>query len=434
MEHKGSVKLESERLILRKFRINDAESSFKNWMNSDKVTEFLRWKSHESIEITKRVLNDWIENYKRNDFYHWAIIPKELNEPIGTISVVGMDEKIDMVHIGYCIGSNWWNRGYTSEVLSILIPFFFEEVKVNRIESQFDTYNTNSGRVMKKCGLKYEGCLRQADWSNKGIVDACMYSILAKDYFMREKLKEEWLNEEKIAYIKGWDFSHINKRYDEEDDLSWDYQKVIQRYLKPHHKLLDVDTGGGEFLLSLNHPLGNCSATENFEPNVKLCKEKLLPLGIDFKKADGLDELPFEDETFDIIINRHGDFNTKDLYRLLKKGGIFITEQVGAENDRELVELLLGDIDLPFPEQYLDKISEKFKNAGFEIVRAEEEFRPIKFYDIGALVWFARIIEWEFPGFSVEKCIENLYKAQDILEEKGSVEGSIHRILLVCKK
>ncbi len=116
------------------------------------------------------------------------------------------------------------------------------------------------------------------------------------------------------------------------------------------------------------------------------------------------------------------------------ESGIFITEQVDAQNDRKLVKLLLGDIDLPFPEQYLDIISKKFKNIGFDIVRAEEEFRPIKFYDIGALVWFARIIEWEFPNFSVDKCLNNLYKAQEIVEEQGSVDNKIHRILLVCMK
>ncbi len=254
------------------------------------------------------------------------------------------------------------------------------------------------------------------------------------DGMKKELLKQEWIKEENIAHIKGWDFSHIKDRYDEENDLSWDYAQLIRQYLTPHHQLLDVDTGGAEFLLSLEHPYKNISATEGYEPNVEICQNKLLPLGVDFKKADGLEELPFEDERFDIIINRHGDFNAKDMYRLLKKGGIFITEQVGSENDREFVNLLLGDIPLPFPEQYLDKISEKFKNAGFEIIRGEEEFRPIKFYDVGALVWFARIIEWEFPNFSVDKCLDNLYQAQEILEEKGSVDGRIHRILLVCRK
>lgn len=185
MEHKGTVSLETERLILRKFTADDVEPAFRNWTSDEKVTEFLRWPTHKNISITESVLKDWIDNYKDNLFYQWAIVPKDLNEPIGTISVVEMDERIDMVHIGYCIGSKWWRKGYTSEAFAGIIPFFFDEVKVQRIESQHDPNNPNSGAVMKKCGLEYEGTLRKADWSNKGIVDACMYSLLAEDYYKR---------------------------------------------------------------------------------------------------------------------------------------------------------------------------------------------------------------------------------------------------------
>ena len=166
---------------------------------------------------------------------------------------------------------------------------------------------------------------------------------------------------------------------------------------------MDIDTGGGEFLLSLGHPCDRLAATEAYPPNVQLCKETLIPLGIDFREADGSGHLPFEDESFDMVINRHGDFHAGEIQRILKPGGIFVTQQVGAENDRELVELLLKEVpSLPFPEQYLDIAAEKFKNAGFEILDGQEAFRAIKFWDVGALVWFARIIEWEFPGFSVE--------------------------------
>ena len=119
---------------------------------------------------------------------------------------------------------------------------------------------------------------------------------------------------------------------------------------------------------------------------------------------------------------------------MLKDGGIFITEQVGAENDRELVKLLLGKTEPPFPEQYLETVRKQFCNAGFDILDAQECFRPIRFYDIGALVWFAHIIEWEFPGFSVDRCKERLLYAQQILEQNGCVEGWIHRFLLVCSK
>lgn len=94
-----------------------------------------------------------------------------------------MDEKRDKVHIGYCIGSKWWRKGYTSEAFSRIIPFLFNEVKALRIEAQHDPNNPNSGKVMRKCGLSYEGTLRKADWNNRGIVDACIYGLLAEDYY-----------------------------------------------------------------------------------------------------------------------------------------------------------------------------------------------------------------------------------------------------------
>lgn len=249
-----------------------------------------------------------------------------------------------------------------------------------------------------------------------------------------EELVSSWKAEEQIAHIHGWNFSHIHGRYSEETDLPWDYRDAVLRYLRPQTRLLDIDTGGGEFLLSLNHPYGLTAATEGYPPNVELCARTLLPLGIDFRPGDGTKELPFADGAFDMVINRHGDYAAPEIHRLLKPGGIFITQQVGAENDRELVELLCGETELPFPEQYLDIASEKFRAAGFEILEAKECFRPIRFYDVGALVWFARIIQWEFPGFSVDDCRQQLLSAQQILERRGCIEGRIHRFLLAARK
>lgn len=183
MEHKGTVRIETPRLILRQFTMDDTEAVFRNWESDDEVTKFLRWTAADSISETESVLEEWVGNYADQSFYQWAIVPKDLNEPIGTISVVDMDEKTDKVHIGYCIGRKWWRKGYTSEAFSGIIPFFFNEVKVQRIESQHDPDNPNSGKVMRKCGLIYEGTLRKADWSNRGIVDACIYGLLAGDYY-----------------------------------------------------------------------------------------------------------------------------------------------------------------------------------------------------------------------------------------------------------
>lgn len=250
----------------------------------------------------------------------------------------------------------------------------------------------------------------------------------------KNKLVEQWLHEQEIAHIKGWDFSHINHRYKEEDDLPWDFKKIIDKYLDDNDQLLDMETGGGEFLLSFDHDPRLTSAIEGYEPNIKVCEEKLLPLGVNFKPADGGDPLPFEDNFFHIITNRHGKYTVKEIKRILKKGGFFLTQQVGAENDRELVELLMGDIETPFPDAYLDKAKQEFVDAGFEIIEEDEAFRPIEFYDIGALVWFAKIIDWEFPYFSVEKFQDNLFKLQEILERDGKVQGRIHRYYFVARK
>lgn len=249
-----------------------------------------------------------------------------------------------------------------------------------------------------------------------------------------EELKRHWKQEEAIAHIHGWDFSHIHGRYEEEHDLPWDYKAIIKKYLSKDMELLDHDTGGGEFLLSLKHPYRKTSATEGYPPNVKLCQETLLPLGIHFKECSDPAAIPFKDVAFDMIINRHGDFDIPELYRLLKKNGIFISEQVGGENDRDLIEMVLPNTRKPNPHLNLNEQQKKFEKVGFQILQAEEAFRPITFYDIRAFVWFARILEWEFPDFSVDRCFERLLRMHQIVERDGKLTGTIHRYLIVATK
>lgn len=250
----------------------------------------------------------------------------------------------------------------------------------------------------------------------------------------KQTLINQWLHEQETVHIKGWDFSHIEGRYKEEDDLPWDFKNIISSYLHDTDYLLDMETGGGEFLLTFLSRPERTAAIEGYEPNIKICEERLLPLGIDFKAADGEELLPFEDNHFDIITNRHGSYNINEIKRVLKSGGLFLTQQIGAENDRELVKLLVGDVDIPYPEAYLSIAAQKFADNGFEIIEEAETYRPIEFYDVGALVWFARIIEWEFPGFEVGKYQDNLFKAQEILEKEGVIRGRIHRYYFVAKE
>lgn len=99
------------------------------------------------------------------------------------------------------------------------------------------------------------------------------------------------------------------------------------------------------------------------------------------------------------------------------------------------MELLLKEAPpLPFPKQYLEIIRKEFENTGFTTLEAQEAYGPIRFYDVGALVWFARVIPWEFPKFNVQDCVEQLYRAQEILESQGVVQGRTHRFLLCVRK
>lgn len=249
------------------------------------------------------------------------------------------------------------------------------------------------------------------------------------------ELKQAWLDEEAVAHIRGWDFSHIEGRYEQPDDYPWNYEAIIRHYLTSDMRILDMDTGGGEFLLSLGHPHGLTAVTEAYPPNAELCRQTLSPLGIDVREtaADGV--LPFPDGYFDMVLNRHGAYSAPEIARVLKKGGLFITQQVGARNDRDLVHLLQPELEeFPFSEQWRDTAAEKFSATGFDIIDSGEYFGPVRFFDTGALVWFARILPWEFTGFSVEKCFDRLMEAQRILDEIGAIEGTIHRFMLTARK
>ena len=183
MEHRGTKTIGTGRLRLRKFENTDAGAMYNNWACDPEVTKYLSWPAHRSVEISKSVLADWVSRYAEPDFYQWAIIFKENGcEPIGSIAVVYKDDTIYMVQVGYCIGKKWWGQGIVREALDAVIKFFFEEVGVNRIEARHDPENPNSGKVMVKCGMKFEGINRRASLSNQGIHDSAIYAILAEDY------------------------------------------------------------------------------------------------------------------------------------------------------------------------------------------------------------------------------------------------------------
>ncbi len=181
MNHTGTKVIETERLILRKFEINDTDFMYNNWANDDEVTKYITWPSHKDIEVSRCFISEIVKGYDSGSKYEWAIELKENGEVIGDISAPRVFDNIETVEIGYVLGRKYWNRGVVTEALNSVIKFFFDEVGVNRIEAKHDTCNPASGEVMKKCGMKFEGILRQAGKNNTGICDLAVYSILKSD-------------------------------------------------------------------------------------------------------------------------------------------------------------------------------------------------------------------------------------------------------------
>jgi len=252
------------------------------------------------------------------------------------------------------------------------------------------------------------------------------------------ELIKQWEKEEAFAF-KGWDFSHLNGRWDRPEP-KWDYKKIIKSFLKDTDTLLDMGTGGGEFLLTLGHPYDKTFATEAYKPNFELCMKTLAPLGITVKQTytdenlNADDKLPFDNDFFDVIINRHESFDLKEVDRTLKYGGYFITQQVGNQSNRELIHRLNDNNDQYMPHHTLDRYVESLNTLGFQIIKTDEALNPTKIFDVGALVFYAKIIVWEFPGFSVKTHMEKLLDFQRDIDEKGYIESTDHLFLIVAKK
>jgi len=181
VKHLGTKILETRRLILRRFSLEDAPAMYRNWASDPEVTKYLTWPTYTDPAMADAILSDWTKSYARDDFYQWAIELKQLNEPVGSISVVSHNDALQIAHIGYCLGRAWWHKGIMSEALQAVIDYLFDQVGMRRIESLHDPNNPHSGGVMRKCGMQYEGTHRQSDRNNQGICDAAWYAILASD-------------------------------------------------------------------------------------------------------------------------------------------------------------------------------------------------------------------------------------------------------------
>lgn len=242
----------------------------------------------------------------------------------------------------------------------------------------------------------------------------------------------QWEAEETFV-LKGWDFSHIARRWDEPSP-PWDYRRIVKSYLRDADRLLDMGTGGGEVLLTLGHPCKNTTVTEAYPPNLALCRETLASLGVTVAQTFADDKLPFGDACFDFIINRHESFDLSEVHRTLKRGGYFFTQQVGNQNSREFQLYLNGGRITQNPAHEIGQYSDALTRLGFQIIIRDEALYPVRFFDVGALVFYAKACLWEFPGFSVKTHCGKLREYQREVEENGFIEGTGHRFLLASRK
>ena len=181
MNHIGTRELATERLTLRRFEPEDAQQCFYNWMNDPEVAKYLTWTPYESVEQVAEKLTDWAANYEKNNYYMWAIELNDLEQPIGSISAVKMDDRTESVEIGYCIGKAFWHKGYMTEALTEVVRFFLEGVGAGRVCAGHAVDNIYSGKVMEAAGMEYEGTLRRACWCNEGIFDEVIYAKIRSE-------------------------------------------------------------------------------------------------------------------------------------------------------------------------------------------------------------------------------------------------------------
>ncbi|MCA0972411.1 class I SAM-dependent methyltransferase [Halobacillus litoralis] len=243
------------------------------------------------------------------------------------------------------------------------------------------------------------------------------------------KMYDEFVKDFEEAF-EGWDFSFVTETGRiQSHALTWSYGSLVLPYIKTSSSMLDMGTGGGE-LLSKFRPLpAKVTATEAYEPNIPIARERLEPLGIHVAAISEDSKLPFEDEEFDLIINKHESFSPYEVRRILKPEGTFITQQVGGYDCRQINEAL-GSPENVYENWDLEAAVHGLEQHGFTITKAVEEFPVQRFYDIGALLYYLKAIPWQVPDFTIEGYDEPLKKIHQQIQEKGYFDAKQHRFLI----
>jgi SAM-dependent methyltransferase len=244
------------------------------------------------------------------------------------------------------------------------------------------------------------------------------------------------IDEAQQAHFAGWDFSWLAGRK-VEAGLPWNYRELVIAYMQDSEAMLDMDTGGGEFLAELPFRSPLTCATENYPPNIPIAKARLGQYGIRvYQNESDCNRLPFDDRQFDLVINRHGDYDLTEIWRVLRPGGVFLTQQVGANNEIELNQYLAPSSQPIYSgeEFAFEKLIHQCKQGGFAILRAESAGVPSDYLDIGAVVYQLKVISWQIPDFSVAAYRDRLLAIHAMICSEGKFTTTEERYLLIAQK
>lgn len=245
-----------------------------------------------------------------------------------------------------------------------------------------------------------------------------------------DDLRDQWIRDA-AAPIEGWDFSYLKGRF-VEGEPPWDYLALAKGAVARALDILDVATGGGEIFASLAPFPGRASAVEGFVPNLAVARRRLEPLGVPVFQGSRRTGLPFEDASFDLVLNRHGGFRAAEMHRILKPSGVFLTQQVGGDNLADLTAVFGAN--LANPDNTFTKVREDLVALGFEIRRGSEWRGPVTFLDVGAVIYFLKAIPWVVQDFDVERSLGALEALQAQLQEGRALQFTYTRFLIEAAK